>query len=393
MADRPRRNQAAALLAWRNLTESRLHLLTSVAGAAFAVTLMFMQNGFRHALLDSMTSVIRRFDGDLVVFHRGLYTLVVPLQFPMRRLQPAAGFDEVEAISPVYVETRKPLWRNVRDGLPRRIRVVGFRPEDQILDIPELRRNIALWKAPETVMADADAKPKYGPLTPGLTSELAGRRVRIAGLFRLGADFQNDGTLVTSEENFLAYFPERRGLTAADRAIDIGVIHLRPGADPQRVQERISVLLDQDVEVMTKREFIAKEQGFWDRVAPVGTVFNIGVVMGFIVGLAICYQVLFSDIADRMAEFATLKAVGHGERWLMGVVVLQAVFLSLLGYAVGLVVSQGLFLLIRNATGLPMEFKPLGALMILGLTVAMCVLSGLLAAQRLTRVDPAQLFR
>ena len=41
-------------LAWRNLTENRLRLLASVAGTAFAVTLMFMENGFRQALLDSM---------------------------------------------------------------------------------------------------------------------------------------------------------------------------------------------------------------------------------------------------------------------------------------------------------------------------------------------------
>ena len=65
--------------------------------------------------------------------------------------------------------------------------------------------------------------------------------------------------------------------------------------------------------MLTKAGLIAKEQGFWDHVAPIGTVFSIGVVMGFIVGLAICYQVLFSDISERLAEFATLKAMGYSD--------------------------------------------------------------------------------
>ena len=95
--------------------------------------------------------------------------------------------------------------------------------------------------------------------------------------------------------------------------------------------------------MLTKAGLIAKEQGFWDHVAPIGTVFSIGVVMGFIVGLAICYQVLFSDISERLAEFATLKAMGYSDRRLFAIIVAQSVYLALLGYLVGLGVSLLLF--------------------------------------------------
>ena len=53
--------------------------------------------------------------------------------------------------------------------------------------------------------------------------------------------------------------------------------------------------------------------------------------MGFIVGMVICYQVLFADISDRLAEFATLKAMGYSDRRLFRIVVEQAVYLALLG--------------------------------------------------------------
>src|SRR3954447_17360461 len=93
-------------LAWRNLTESRRRLLASVAGTAFAVTLMFMENGFRHAMLDSMVNVIERLDGQVMIVSRTLYTLAVPFEFPYRRLIEARQFPEVTGTSPVYVTTR-----------------------------------------------------------------------------------------------------------------------------------------------------------------------------------------------------------------------------------------------------------------------------------------------
>src|SRR4051794_7580872 len=102
-------------------------------------------------------------------------------------------------------------------------------------------------------------------------------------------------------------------------------------------------------------------------------------VMGFIVGMAICYQVLFSEISDRLAEFATLKAMGYSNQWLLRVVVCEAIFLALLGYAVGLTLTLPAFRVIHDSTGLPMTLKPEDGLQILGLTLVMCTLSGLLA--------------
>ena len=115
--------------------------------------------------------------------------------------------------------------------------------------------------------------------------------------------------------------------------------------------------LPPDVRVLTLTEFIARERDFWDHVAPIGTVFYIGVVMGFIVGSVICYQVLFSDISDRIGEFATLKAMGYSNLRLFRVVVMQGVYLALLGYLAGLLVSLLLFHWVHEATGLPMDLS------------------------------------
>jgi putative ABC transport system permease protein len=377
-------------LSWRNLAESKVRLVASVAGTAFAVTLMFMELGFRGALLDSMVAVMRSLNGDLFLVNRLFYTLAQPQPIASARLEQARAFDDVTWSGPFYVEMRRARWRNPADGIPRRIRVLAYPPADETLSIEPLVQNRALWERPDTVMADVLSKPgRFGTLARVGSSELSGRRVTVAGTFVLGTDFESDGTLVMSEENFVSVFPDRR---IGANGPDVGVLRVRQGADLERLRAALQAALPRDVQVLTKPGLIAREQAFWDNVAPIGTVFDIGVVMGFIVGMAICYQVLYSDIGDRLGEFATLKAMGYSNAWLFRRVVEQAIYLALFGYVAGVAVSLLAFRLVHAATGLPMLFRPATAGIVLILTVLMCVLSGAFAARRLVAADPAQLY-
>ncbi|WP_165064154.1 ABC transporter permease DevC [Paludisphaera rhizosphaerae] len=380
-------------LAWKNLTEHKFRLLASVAGVAFATTLMFMENGFRKAILDSMVNIIEHIDGQVVLVSRTLYTLSVPFSFPMERVVQAGGVEGVESVKPFYTVTRSSFWRNPATGVEERICVVGYAPEDDLLDLPELKETRELWSRPNTAMADElSREQQFGIFEKGQASELGGKRFEIVGTFSLGINVQTNGNLVVSDRNMMTAFPELDGPSLLDRKVQVGVVRTKPGYDPIRVRNALTAVMPPDVRVLTLDQFMERERDFWDKVAPIGTVFYIGVVMGFIVGSVICYQVLYSDVSDRLAEFATLKAIGYSNFDLFRVVLTQALYLALMGYAAGLAVSHFLFQGVHRMTGLPMDVQRNDPLVILLLTVLMCLGSGAYAARRLISADPAQLF-
>jgi putative ABC transport system permease protein len=381
-------------LAWRNLTEGKMRLLASVGGATFAVVLMLVQNGFRNALLDNMVAIASHLDGQLMVTNHNRYVLPEPLSFPRQRLDLVRSVPGVKSAHPFFFsDDHDTRWRNPSNGLTRRIRVLAFDPRDDVFDLDGVRGKAEQLGRPGVVLADVRSKSEiYGELVEGVRSEVSGRTFRIGGTFDLGTDFKSNGTLVMSARNFLDTYPSRRGATPAGDQVDVGVIRLDPGADPEKVRLAVASRVPADVIVLTRDALMHKEQAFWEKVTPVGIVFDIGVVMGFVVGTAICYQVLSSDIDDHLPEFATLKAMGYSNRQLMRTILTEAWYLALMGYAAGLAAAAVLFVWLERLTGLSMRLKPFDSALVFGLTVVMCLISGGLAGRRLTSVDPADLY-
>jgi DevC protein len=147
-----------------------------------------------------------------------------------------------------------------------------------------------------------------------------------------------------------------------------------------------------DVKVMTKSAFRDQERRFWRTSTPIGFIFGLGGLMGLIVGIVICYQVLATEVADHLPEFATLKAMGYGDLHLCGVVLQQALWLALCGFIPGVLVSLGLYSLLGEQTGLPMALTWDRAATVLAGTVVMCTLSGLITLRKVLTADPAELF-
>jgi putative ABC transport system permease protein len=195
-----------------------------------------------------------------------------------------------------------------------------------------------------------------------------------------------------SERNFARYFPHRAPHQDPLAEVELGLVKLKPGVNPAAARDTLAHGLPDDVLVLTKEEYVQQEMRFWQRSSPIGFIFGLGTGIGFVVGIVICYQILSTDIADHLAEFATLKAIGYHNHYLTRLVLQQALFLSLFGFLPGLAVSALLYALLAGFTGLPMEVTLGRVGFILILTVVMCIISGSIAVRKVQTADPAEVF-
>jgi len=145
--------------------------------------------------------------------------------------------------------------------------------------------------------------------------------------------------------------------------------------------------------VLTKSELIAQEAQFHADATAVGPIFLVGTIIGFAVGMLISYQILSSELSDQLSQYATLKAMGYQNRYLMKVVLQQATLYALLGYIPAWLVGHVVFYIIGNMAFMPMALSFSITAKSLGLTLLMCIMSAMIAVRRVIAADPAELFR
>jgi putative ABC transport system permease protein len=381
-------------LALRILLHTPGRLAVSIAGILLAIVLMFSQSGFRNGMFDSQTELIRRIKGDLMIVGRLKVLMYVGEPFPSRRIYQAQACPGVQAVYPLYTESDT-IWHNLSDGTTRPVRVLAFNPDDPVFDLPGVSAHAAALKMPDTVLFDELARDYYGQPRPraGTEAELNGRKVTVVGTFRLGTDFVTDGNLIMSDHNFLRFFPDCLSPAPRLDKVMVGVVRVAPRADLRAVQRTLQEALPEDVAVLTKQELVELETTYWRNSTAIGFIFTLGMTVGFLVGILICYQVLYSNVSNYLPQFATLKAMGFTDRFLVGVVLQQGVLLALMAFLPAVGVAQVLFWVVSDWTGLLLFLTPSRIACVLLLAVAMCMVSGAIAVRRVLAADPAEMFR
>jgi len=378
-------------LSWLLLTRQPVRLLVALAGISFAGILMFMQLGFRDGLFDASVTAHRLFDADVVLISPRSASSVSMEAFPRRRLVQTLADSEVEGVTPVHWGLM--LWRNPETRRNRSILALGFNPDDPFFVDPSLAEKTDALKQKGRILFDQLSRPEFGPIADWyrdgrvVETEIAGNRVRVAGLVSLGTSFGADGNLLTSTETFLDLMPQK-----PPGAIEVGLVRLKRGADAKQVVSRLRQRLPKDVSVLTKQGFIDFEQNYWKSSTSIGFIFTLGAAMGFVVGCVIVYQVLYTDVSDHLPEYATLMAMGYRLSHLLGVVVREGFYLAAMGYVPAYLAGQGLYWFVRDATKLPVGMDLSRALTVLVMILVMCMLSSFLAMRRLIDADPAEIF-
>jgi putative ABC transport system permease protein len=441
----------AVPLAWLQLTYEKSRLMVAIAGITFAVILMFMQIGFQDALFRSAIRLQSGLNGDVVLISPQSTNLVGMRNFSRRRLFQTLAIDGVEGVNPLYIGLAAWKIKESTAGQTRNILVLGADPDGNIFKLPGMTpENIYNIRQQDVILFDRTSRPEFGPIVNecGVANqpdnyscpqpvyrEIANRRLKVGGLFVLGSSFAADGAIITSSTNFLRIFDSRRV-----GSINVGLINLKPNVSPAEVMLKIAMMMpgedvilpkanlkaddlrfravpdDRDkvmiakadltpadiaktgdifadeVRILTMNGFIDFERSYWQRSTAIGFIFTLGTIMGFIVGVVIVYQILYTDVSDHLAEYATLKAIGYSNWYLSGVVIQEAFVLSVLGFIPGFAVSLGLYALTRNATRLPLDMTIERGTQVLILTMIMCVISGAISLRRVQSADPAEIF-
>ena len=378
-------------LAWRQLASEKKRFGAALAGVAFGVLLMMFELGLYSGLLEKVVRPMRLFTGEVVMVSRNMDNLYVADLFTERRLVQALASEDVESVAPVLSDFTT--WKHPVTGVGIRLCVFGIDPMRPAFSIPDPGRNLDFLKHDEYALFDSLASRRFGPVRDILRERgevetmVGGRRIRVKGYFPMGQTFSADTNVLMGERAFRRVFDRY-----PPGMINCGVIRLKAGADPARAAAHLSRILPDDVRIITREAFIREEQTYWARKTPIGFIFSSGVVLAMIVGSVIVYQILYADVNDHLKEYATLKAIGIGDRFLLRLILEEATILSALGFVPGAVLTWILYAVTRAKADMPVAFTPGRTILVLFLTFSMCMLAGILATRKLRSADPADIF-
>ncbi|MBX3423504.1 MAG: FtsX-like permease family protein [Pirellulaceae bacterium] len=400
-------------LALLNLRHQLTRTLVSTSGVAFALLLVFAQLGFMGAVSYTATSTLLNMQFDLLIRSPNYAHFFEPNQVDRQALIDAANVPGVKSVSPFWVTVLN--WQRIVPGRSpgeaadlQPIAVMAVDPNLPVFSPPDIAQLIAAGKLDsqhdliiddmtQAVFEPIDAR-KFGQLDIDTEAEIGGQRFRIAGIYRMGTGLAANGSMITNDRAFARVLPVN-----PQRSVSMGLVQTQdahpPAAVKQLLQQRFQLAGDNAagpsapaVAVLTRQEALQAERERWLWHTPIGLIFQMGVAIALVVGAAIVYMVLATDVTERLPEYATLLALGYSRFFLARIVMTQATLLAGLGFVLAWILAELLYRLATSFSGIPMAMDAQRVVMVLLLGLAMCCTSGLLALRKLWQAEPASLF-
>jgi putative ABC transport system permease protein len=240
-------------------------------------------------------------------------------------------------------------------------------------------------RKPDAVFIDEIYRAKLGVDRIGQVVEIRGRRARVAGFTRGIRAFTTSPYVFTTFKNAQDFTDLRE-----DQTLYI-LVKAAPGVDVVALQRTLTSRLS-DVDVVTNAGFGRMTQIYWMFTTGAGIAVLLAALLGLVVGVVVVAQTIYATTVDHIREYGTLKAMGATNRYLYGVIVMQAVISAFIGYGLGMIVS---FFVVRGSEqgGAAILLPAPMAVGMLGLTLAMCIGAAIVSINRVTRLDPAMVFK
>ena len=370
-------------LARKNLLHDRLRFVITVAGVAFAVTLVLVQVGLFMGLLDKSTVTIRNAGADLWITSHNTPNVDFARTFPetaVLRARSVAGVERADNLIVSFMNIQLPngalegalvyaledfrAWRlpwNVPEGAPE-----------------DLRRGYS-------VLMDRSAALRYGAFAVGEQREILGRRFRIVGTTQEAASVTTTPIVFMDYRNAQELQQTLRGNTT------YVLVKLAPGADVGAVQAELRRRLPYN-DVLTRDQWAMQSRNYWVRSTGLGMSMGVTVFLGVLVGIVIVAQTLYTSAVEHIKEFGTVKAIGGSNLDIYRILGEQALVAAFLGFALGALFSY-LARPLMAAIHLNVLLTPGFSAVVFAGTVLMCLGSALFSFRRVASIDPALVFR
>lgn len=394
-----------------NLWHQQAKTLVSIGGVAFALLLVFMQLGFMGAVSHTATNVLENLQFDVLIRARDYLHLYEPSQFERKWLQVAASTEGVSSAKPLWItihnwrklptETESQSAEFVSQYLP--IAVMAYSTNDDVFKIDAVVAQQAKLTSGREILLDQSTQRDYGPwdgrrfgeFDIDRDTEIGGQSFSIGGLFNLGTGLAANGAAIASQSGFARIIP-----WDSEHYTSIGLVDLKSDAMIEDVVSDLKARFevgDNDrnsiaVDVLSRDEAMDRERARWLFQTPIGLIFQLGVLISLLVGAAIVYMVLATDVANRLPEYATLLAMGYSRKYLASIVMTQAITLSCCGFLVAWGAAELLYRLTSYLSGIPVAMNVERVVSVLAMGLAMSCCSGLLALRKLWKAEPANLF-
>ncbi|MBV6622611.1 MAG: FtsX-like permease family protein [Rivularia sp. (in: Bacteria)] len=412
-------------IARKNLFEDIPRFLVAQAGIMFAVSLVTIQTGVLNGVIRSTITLVENSRTDiwlasdkmrqLELTQRILYDYAV-------RAKQVDGVKRAEALLQGAVN-----W-SVPGGKINVVKIYGFSPTGKLF-VPGnvFNGSVKSLRNPYTAIIDKSNLKSLEIAKIGDMGKIGSLPVEVVGLTQNTQSVVSSPFLFTSLDTANAYLnasvttnvnctwvgeqlqcrnvyqqdanakkkqvanepPPKLSLNSP---ISYVLIQAKPGQDIQQLKKRLETTFP-ETKAYTTAELSEKIKVYWQKSTGIGFILGLGASVGVIVGVVIVGQILYSSVADHLKEFGTLKAMGASNRVIYGVIIEQALWMSILGYVPGMLLCWGLGAWTSATQGIVILITPLTAIGVFGITVLMCIGSALFAIQKVSKVDPAIVFK
>lgn len=370
-------------LAWHNIAHERMRFIVTVLGITCATLLMLVQGSILLGFLGAASKIIDTTDADIWIAGRGAPCFEFPVSLERRFVElvhSVPGVGQTSRICTRIVPFRKP------DGDQQLVTLIGADiGVGRRFPIPGVSWNSTAIEPDSLLIDESSRRLLNASGQMPLDVEINKRRARVIGETSGFSSFLGTPYVFTS-------YPEGARYAALDKEETMFIlIRLDPGA---QIEEVLRALKNRfpTADVWTRKEFSRKAQVYWTSQTGAGGAILTAAFLGFFIGLAVVSQAIYATTMEHIEEFATLKALGASRRFIMRVIVSEAMACGVVGYLFGLLISAPV--LHKVGSVIPwLVTPPWLPVAILPLALSICILASIISVRAALAVEPARVFR